>query len=420
MAKVLQMDEENMEAREILTFILAGGKGERLNPLTRDRAKPAVPFGGIYRIIDFTLSNCVNSGLRRIYILIQYKSFSLQKHLLAGWDVVSSQLGEFIDVIPPQQRISADWYRGTADAIYQNFYAIRDHNPSLIMILAGDHLYKMNYQRMIQYHRDHGADMTVATIPMPAETSTSFGVLEVDKDNQICGFQEKPQKPKTIPGDPTRISASMGIYLFNTQVLWNELEMDSKNLLSEHDFGKNVIPQMIKGKRRVLAYNFVDENNQPRYWRDIGTRDAYYQANMDLVKLKPEFNLFNKQWPVRTYHSQYPPIKVQNADGGNGVVVPGDVCDSLIAGGCVINGGQVRGSVLSPNVRVEKYATVVNSVVMGDVVIGEHARIQNAIIDKEVVIPDHASIGYDLDLDRKRFDVTASGIVIVAKKSEIQ
>ncbi len=409
-----------MDSRDVLTFILAGGKGERLNPLTRDRAKPAVPFGGIYRIVDFTLSNCVNSGLRRIYILIQYKSFSLQKHLLAGWDVVSSQLGEFIDVIPPQQRISADWYRGTADAIYQNFYAIRDLNPQMVMILAGDHIYKMNYQKMIQYHKEHQADMTVACIPMPADTSVNFGVIEVDKQNQIHGFQEKPQNPKTIPTDPTRISASMGIYLFNTQTLWEELEVDAKNLLSEHDFGKNVIPQMIKAKRRVFAYNFVDENNQPRYWRDIGTRDAYYQANMDLVKSNPEFNLFDRQWPVRTYHSQYPPIKVQNAQGGNGASIPGVVFDSLIAGGCFINGAQVRSSVLSPNVRIEKYASVVNSVVMGDVVVGEHAKIQNAIIDKEVVIPAHASIGYDLELDRKRFDVTTSGIVIVAKKSAVQ
>lgn len=409
-----------MEAREILTFVLAGGKGERLNPLTRDRAKPAVPFGGIYRIVDFTLSNCVNSGLRRIYILIQYKSFSLQKHLLAGWDVVSSQLGEFIDVLPPQQRISAEWYRGTADAIYQNVYAIKDHNPQLIMILAGDHIYKMNYQKMIQYHKDMGADMTVACIPMPAETSTGFGVIEVDANNQIQGFQEKPQNPRTIPNDPNRILASMGIYLFNTQALLEELELDNKNLLSEHDFGKNVIPQMIKNKRRIFAYQFVDDNQQPAYWRDIGTRDAYYEANMDLVKTSPEFDLFDKQWPVRTYHSQYPPVKVQNVEGMSGSVVAGVLSNCLIAGGCMVNGAEVRNSVLSPNVRVEKYAKVVNSVVMEGVVIGEHAKVQNAIIDKEVVIPAHAAIGYDLELDRKRFDVTTSGIVIVAKKSAVQ
>ncbi len=409
-----------MDTREVLTFVLAGGKGERLNPLTRDRAKPAVPFGGIYRIVDFTLSNCVNSGLRRIYILIQYKSFSLQKHLLAGWDVVSSQLGEFIDVIPPQQRISADWYRGTADAIYQNAYAIRDHKPQMIMILAGDHVYKMNYQKMIKYHVDMGADMTVACIPMPADTSANFGVIEVDKDNQIRGFQEKPQTPKTIPNDPSRISASMGIYLFNTDALLGELEIDAKNLLSEHDFGKNVIPQMIKNKRRIFAYNFVDDNNEPRYWRDIGTRDAYYQANMDLVKPNAEFDLFDKQWPVRTYHSQYPPIKVENAVSPDGSTMPGVILDSLIAGGCVISGAEVKRSILSPNVRIGKNASVVNSVVMESVVIGEHAKIQNAIIDKEVVIPPGASIGYDLELDRQRFDVTTSGIVIVAKKSEIK
>ena len=406
--------------REVLTFIMAGGKGERLNPLTRDRAKPAVPFGGIYRIVDFTLSNCINSGLRRIYVLIQYKSFSLQKHLLAGWDVVSSQLGEFIDVIPPQQRISSDWYRGTADAIHQNVYAIHDHNPELILILAGDHIYKMNYKKMIEYHQERGADMTVSCIPMPVDTASGFGVIEVDQDNLVRGFQEKPQAPKTIPGDPGRIFASMGIYLFKTEALLEELEVDARNMLSEHDFGKNVIPQMLKNKRKILVHNFVDENNEPRYWRDIGTRDAYYQANMDLVKPNPEFNLYDKQWPVRTYHSQYPPIKIANAVGETGEVIPGAIVDSLIAGGCIIHGAEVRRSVLSPSVRVVRSASVVNSVVMEGVVIGEHAKIQNAIIDKEVMIPPHASIGYDLELDRKRFDVTTSGIVIVAKKLAIK
>ncbi|MCR4337163.1 MAG: sugar phosphate nucleotidyltransferase, partial [Candidatus Omnitrophica bacterium] len=277
--------------RDVLTFIMAGGKGERLNPLTRDRAKPAVPFGGIYRIIDFTLSNCVNSGLRRVYVLIQYKSFSLQKHILAGWDVVSTQLGEFIDVLPPQQRIGSDWYLGTADAIYQNSYAIRDHNPESVLILAGDHIYKMNYQKMIAFHQEKGADMTVACIPMPVDTAAGFGVIEVDADNRVQGFQEKPDKPKTIPGDPNRILASMGIYLFNKDVLLKELELDAKDKASSHDFGKNIIPSMLKNKRKVYVYQHVDENNNPRYWRDIGTRDAYYEANMDLVKLQPEFDL---------------------------------------------------------------------------------------------------------------------------------
>src|SRR3989338_5065118 len=276
--------------REVLTFILAGGKGERLNPLTRDRAKPAVPFGGIYRIIDFTLSNCINSGLRRIYVLIQYKSFSLQKHILSGWDIVSSQLGEFIDVIPAQQRIGADWYKGTADAIFQNVYLMHDHNPEMVLILAGDHIYKMNYGKMINFHKKMGADMTVACVLMPRETSTSFGVIEVDRNHRVKGFSEKPSNPKTVPGDPSQIFASMGIYLFNKDVLLKELEIDAANPNSDHDFGKNVIPQMLRNRSKVFVHNFFDEKTgKMLYWRDIGTRDAYFQANMDLVKPGPDF-----------------------------------------------------------------------------------------------------------------------------------
>jgi len=405
--------------RDVLTFILAGGKGERLNPLTRDRAKPAVPFGGTYRIVDFTLSNCVNSGLRRIYVLIQYKSFSLQKHILAGWDVVSSQLGEFIDVVPAQQRISSDWYLGTADAIYQNLYTINDNSPDLILILAGDHIYKMNYQKMIDYHREMKADMTVACIQMPVETSVSFGVIEVDKQNRVCGFQEKPQSPKTVPGDKKRIYASMGIYLFNKSVLVDELGLDAKSTESQHDFGKNIIPQMLKNKKDVFVYNFIDEKGQPLYWRDIGTRDAYYQANMDLVQSNPEFNLYDKQWPVRTYHSQYPPIKVASVKSGGEKTETGDIVDSIISGGCIISGAEVKSSVLSPSVKIDRGAVVDASVIMEGVVIGKGAQVRNAIIDKEVVIPPGAKIGFDLELDRKRFDVTTSGIVIVAKKAAV-
>ncbi len=405
--------------RQVLTFILAGGKGERLNPLTRDRAKPAVPFGGIYRIIDFTLSNCVNSGLRRIYVLIQYKSFSLQKHVLGGWDIVSTQLGEFIDVIPAQQRISSDWYKGTADAIHQNIYAIQDHNPELILILAGDHIYKMNYQKMIEYHQQKKADMTVACIPMPVETSVNFGVIEVDEEAGVCGFQEKPKTPKTIPGDPNRIFASMGVYLFNKDVLVKELEDDAHSLISEHDFGKNVIPQMLRNGRKVYVYNFVDENNNPAYWRDIGTRDAYYQANMDLVKPNPEFDIYDRQWPVRTNPELYPPIKVMSIMGQSGKMVYGSILNSLIAGGCVITGARVKNSVLSSNVKIEKHAIVKDSVIMEGVSVGENAKIKNAIVDKEVIIPPDMEIGYDIDLDKKRFDVTSSGIVIVAKKQRL-
>ena len=301
-----------------LTFILAGGRGERLDPLTKDRTKPAVPFGGIYRIIDFTLSNCINSGFRNIYVLTQYKSFSLQKHLLSGWDVCSNQLGEFIDVIPAQQRLSADWYKGTADAIYQNIYAIKDHDPQLILILSGDHIYKMDYREMIKFHQSKKADMTVACVTMPKRSSKHFGVIEVDKSLHVRGFQEKPAKPKTVPGKPNEIYASMGIYLFNRETLLKELEIDANSATSEHDFGKNVIPQMLKSKRKVYVYNFIDEKNRPKYWRDIGTRDAYYQANMDLLGKKSEFNLYERSWPVRTYHEQYPPIKMTNTRSGAG------------------------------------------------------------------------------------------------------
>ena len=401
------------EAFEVLTFIMAGGRGERLDPLTRDRTKPAVPFGGIYRIIDFTLSNCVNSGLRRVYVLTQYKSFSLQKHLLAGWDIVSSQLGEFIDIIPAQQRISADWYKGTADAIYQNLYAVHDYNPKLVLILAGDHIYKMNYQHMIKYHREKKADVTVACIPMPKESSTQFGVIEVDHNDHVCGFQEKPAQPKTIPGDRNMVLASMGIYLFERDVLIDELQLDARQD-SEHDFGKNVIPQMLRNGEKVYVYKFVDEKNKPKYWRDIGTRDAYYQANMDLLNRDSKINLHDRSWPVRTYHEQYPPIRMISTPSGHGAVV-----DSLVSGGCVIEGGYVERSVLSSNVKIGDNARIKNSVIMESVVVGEGAQIQNAIIDKEVVIPPHSKIGYDPKSDAQRFVLTTSGIVIVPKKTSV-
>lgn len=404
--------------RDVLTFILAGGKGERLNPLTRDRAKPAVPFGGIYRIIDFTLSNCVNSGLRRIFLLTQYKSFSLQRHLLEGWNIYSNQLGEFIDIIPAQQRIGSDWYKGTADAIYQNIYAIHDYKPKLLLILAGDHIYKMDYRKLIEYHLERGADMTVGCIQMPKDESVNFGVIEVDAKDRVQGFQEKPEKPKTVPSAPGKIYCSMGIYLFNSDVLLNELEMDSRESSSDHDFGKNIIPQMIKRKLKVFAYQFDGDENISSYWRDIGTRDAYYQANMDLVGSKPKFNLYDKSWPVRTYHHQYPPIKIITGLEGKKENA-GSIVDSIIASGCVIEGGTVVRSVLSSNVHVKNRAVVTNSVIMSDVVVGEGVQIQNAIVDKDNIIPANTKIGFDLQKDSERYAMTASGIVIVAKRSSL-
>jgi glucose-1-phosphate adenylyltransferase len=400
--------------RDVLTFILAGGKGERLDPLTRDRAKPAVPFGGIYRIVDFALSNCVNSGLRRIFLLTQYKSFSLQRHILEGWNIYSNQLGEFIDVVPAQQRISSDWYRGTADAIYQNMNMIHDYNPKFVLILAGDHVYKMDYRKLIDYHIDRGADMTVACMAMPKEDSIHFGVVEVNNQNQVTGFQEKPQTPKTVPSDPESFFGSMGIYLFNADVLRRELKIDADNPKSDHDFGKNIIPQMIAKKLNVFTYDFAKENPVGPYWRDIGTRDSYYQANMDLLGAKPKFEMHDKNWPLRTHHHHYPPVRSYTT-GSN----PGTIVDSLVASGCIIESAEVFHSVVSNNVIIKDGVSVKNSVIMDCVTIGKGAQIQNAIIDKDVEVPANSKIGFDPEADRKKFVLTTSGIVIVAKKTSL-
>jgi len=400
--------------RDVLTFILAGGKGERLDPLTRDRAKPAVPFGGIYRIVDFSLSNCVNSGLRRIFLLTQYKSFSLQRHILEGWNIYSNQLGEFIDVVPAQQRISSDWYRGTADAIYQNLNMVNDYDPKMVLILAGDHVYKMDYRQLMEFHLAKGADMTVACITMPKHDSIHFGVVEVNKQNMVTGFQEKPEKPKTIPGNPDEIFGSMGIYLFNVDMLKKELAIDAAKSDSGHDFGKNIIPQMVAKKLKVYAYDFARENDTSSYWRDIGTRDSYYQANMDLCGVKPKFNLYDKSWPLRTYHHHYPPLRAYTTGK-----MPGTIVDSLIAGGCVLESCQIEHSVVSPNVMIRDGVMIKNSVIMDSVTIGKGAQIQGAIIDKDVDIPSGTKIGFDPALDRQRFVLTTSGIVIVAKKTSL-
>ena len=399
--------------RDVLTFILAGGKGERLDPLTRDRAKPAVPFGGIYRIVDFSLSNCVNSGLRRIFLLTQYKSFSLQRHILEGWNIYSNQLGEFIDVVPAQQRISSDWYRGTADAIYQNLNMVGDYDPKRVLVLAGDHVYKMDYRKLMEYHLDKGADMTVACIAMPKNDSIYFGVVQVDKHNMVIGFQEKPEKPKTIPGSPDEIFGSMGIYLFNADMLKKELIADAAKMDSDHDFGKNIIPQMVARKLKVFAYDFAKENTSS-YWRDIGTRDSYYQANMDLCGANPKFNLYEKSWPLRTHHHHYPPLRVYTTGK-----TPGTIVDSLVAGGCVLESGRIEHSVVSNNVVIKDGVLIKNSVIMDGVTIGRGAQIQGAIIDKDVDIPAGSKIGFNPDLDRQRFVLTTSGIVIVAKKTSL-
>jgi len=403
----------------VVTFILAGGKGERLFPLTKDRAKPAVPFGGVYRIIDITLSNCINSGLRKIHTLIQYKSISLQRHLHLGWNFFNNEVNEYIDVIPAQQRVAATWYLGTADAIYQNIYTIEQEKPELVLILAGDHIYKMNYARMIDFHRINDADMTVAVVELPKELSSGLGVIQADLTSRILGFQEKPKAPKTIPGKDAMIYASMGIYLFKRDILEEELIDDARKETS-HDFGKDIIPQMLKKGKRVFAYHFQDENKKESlYWRDIGTLDAYYEANMDLIEVTPIFNLYDRAWPIRTYQEQFPPAKTVFAGEENPDRM-GLVLDSLVSGGCIVSGGRVQRSILSPNVRVNSYSEVHDSILMEGVNVGRYAKIRRAIIDKDIVIPPGTIIGYDHQKDKKRFTISDNGIVVVAKGTEIK
>ncbi|MCX7927509.1 MAG: glucose-1-phosphate adenylyltransferase [Candidatus Omnitrophica bacterium] len=405
---------------DVITFIMAGGKGERLWPLTKDRTKPAVPFGGIYRIIDFTLSNCINSGLRKIYVLTQYKSASLQRHIRLGWNILSSELNEYIELLPAQQRVRETWYLGTADAIYQNLNTLEIDPPEDVLILAGDHVYKMNYATMISYHRQVGADMTVGVVEVDKSMCSQFGVIEVDKKGRVKDFLEKPQVPKTIPNKPDKIYASMGIYVFKRNVLVEQLCQDANNSSSSHDFGKDIIPAMVKAGFQVVSYNFIDENKkEAMYWRDIGTLDAYYEANMDLVQVDPLFNLYDKNWPIRTYQEQFPPAKTVFAgDEITGRI--GLALDSLVSNGCIISGGQVKRSILSYNVRINSYSQVTESILMEGVNVGRYAKIRRAIIDKDVNIPPGTVIGYDLDEDRKHFMVTDSGIVVVAKKTEIR
>ena len=406
--------------QKVLTFIMAGGKGERLYPLTKDRAKPAVPFGGIYRIIDFTLSNCINSGLRRIYLLTQYKSASLQKHIRLGWNILPSELGQFIEMLPAQQRIGDSWYLGTADAIFQNLYTVEDEEPDAVLILAGDHIYKMNYYTMIDFHHDHNADLTVAVVEVEKEKSPNLGVVEVDGSGRITGFQEKPQQPKTIPSHPDKIYASIGIYIFQRNILEQELKEDAKKRNSTHDFGKDIIPRMLEKDLRVSAYNFSDENKkEAKYWRDIGTIDAYYETNMDLVRVEPIFNLYDKAWPIRTYQEQFPPVKTVFA-GEETADRIGLALNSIVSGGCIISGGKIERSVLSPNVRIKSYSQVQDSILMEGVSVERHAKIKRAIIDKDITIPQRMVIGYDREEDKKKFFVTESGIVVVAKGTEIK
>jgi glucose-1-phosphate adenylyltransferase len=403
--------------KDVLTLILAGGKGTRLEPLTRDRAKPAVPFGGLYRIIDFTLSNCINSDLRRMLVLTQYKARSLDRHIAAGWSFLSGELGEHIEVLPPQQRIDENWYQGTADAIYQNIYTIEKSEPRYVMILAGDHIYKMDYGDMIRDHIEHNADLTVGCIPMPLREGKHFGSVEINGEDRIVAFREKVPDPRPIPGDPQHFLASMGIYVFTARNMYELLCQDATRTDSDHDFGKNIIPAMIP-HHGVYAYRFRDKNRKAvPYWRDVGTLDAYYQANMDLIEVDPVLNLYDREWPIRTYQPQLPPPKFVFFDEGRGEYARrGEAHDSMVCPGAIVSGGHVRRSILSPNVRVNSYALVESSLLFDGVDVGRYCRIRRAIIDKNVKVPPHTTIGFDLDQDRRRgFHVTEQGIVVIAK-----
>jgi len=400
--------------KDTLAIVLAGGAGERLFPLTQDRAKPAVHFGGAYRIIDFVLCNCINSGLRRIFIATQYKAQSLNRHIRMGWSIVSEELGEFIQILPPQKRVGEHWYQGTADAVYQNLFSILREGPRQIIVLAGDHIYKMDYARMLRFHEEKHAAATIATIEMPCSESRRFGIVQVDETERVVGFQEKPRDPITAPGSPRVVLASMMVYIFETDVLVKALGADSKKQTA-HDFGKDIIPALI-AEAPVYSYRFYDENKKAaKYWRDIGTLDAYYEANMDLVHVNPEFNLYDPEWPLRTYQPQAPPAKFVFAEEGGR---SGRALDSMISPGCIISGSLVMGSVLCPNVRVHSFCRIEQSILMPGVRVGRHARIRRAIVDRDVFIPRGATIGFRPEEDRRRHLVTDQGVVVVMRDDE--
>jgi glucose-1-phosphate adenylyltransferase len=398
---------------QVLSIVLAGGKGERLRPITERRAKPAVPFGGAYRIIDFTLSNCVNSNFRRIIVLTQYESLTLERHLYRAWNILSPELDEFIDILPPQQRLPNRWYAGTADAILQNLYVLEQEKPRWVLILGGDHIYKMNYHALLERHRSEGAAASIGCVDVPLAEAGSFGVMQADEDSRIIGFQEKPTDPKPLPHAPDRALASMGIYLFDTDVLVRALIQDAKTPGSTHDFGADVIPHLI-GERKVLAYN-LNSPEQPGapYWRDVGSLDAYWQSNMDLIARYPEFDLYDEDWPIRSGLGSRPPAKVcVSTEGTMGVVE-----QSIVAPGTVISGGHIRRSVIGPRVEVHNASTVHECVVMGGVRIGKSVRLRRAIVEEQTVIPDGTEVGVDPAADRGRFKVTDGGVTVIPRRA---
>jgi len=401
--------------RDVAAMLLAGGAGERLYPLTRHRTKPAVSFGGPYRIVDFTLSNCINSGLRKIFIVTQYKAQSLNRHVRMGWNIVNHELGEFIEVLPPQKRVGENWYLGTADAVYQNLYSLEHEQPRWVIILSGDHIYKMDYGKMLDVHIARGASLTVGAIEVPIGDSRRFGVLDVNEERRIIGFREKPESAPSIPWNAGYCLGSMGIYIFDTDVLVRELRRDAEDESSSHDFGKDIIPKLVAREERVYAYLFWDENKkESKYWRDVGTLDAYYESSMDLIQVDPVFNLYDPEWPLRTYMPQFPPAKfVFSQDGRRGHSL-----DSIVSMGCIVSGSEIQRSILSPGVRVHSYCDVQDSILMAGVVVNRHSRVRRAILDRNVVLPRGSVVGYNTIEDRRRHTVTESGVVVVSEGEE--
>jgi glucose-1-phosphate adenylyltransferase len=399
--------------KNTVALILAGGRGSRLKHLTDWRAKPAVPFGGKFRIIDFPLSNCVNSGIRRIAVVTQYKAHSLIQHLQRGWGFLRGEFNEFIDILPAQQRVHEhEWYKGTADAVFQNMDILRHYGPEFVLILAGDHIYKMDYGEMLAAHAASAADVTIACLEVPIEEAKAFGVVTVDEYNRILSFEEKPANPTPMPNDPSRAFVSMGIYVFNARFLYEQLIRDADDPRSSHDFGKDVIPYIVS-RYRVFAHRFADScvgaPNGVTYWRDVGTVDAYWEANMELAKITPDLNLYDEKWPIWTYQEQLPPAKFVFDDPDR----RGMAVDSMVSGGCIISGATVRSSVLFSSVRVDAYSEVVDSVILPRVEIGRHVRLRRVVVDKGCRIPDGLEVGFDVEKDRRRFYVTERGITLI-------
>lgn len=412
-APELSIPQEDRMPDTTLTLLLAGGRGSRLEPLTADRAKPAVPFGGKYRIIDFTLSNCLHSGMRRVLVLTQYKSLSLQKHLRDGWSIFNPECGEYITAVPPQMRTGESWYAGTADAIHQNLFLIERNAVDTVLILAADHIYRMDYAALIAAHKEQAADLTIACMQVPLGEAQAFGVMAIDNNLRIVEFHEKPAHPQPIPGDPDHALVSMGIYVFSAKCLRKALLEDNAREDSSHDFGKDLIPRLI-ATHKVQAYRFGEVRGRVTpdgYWRDVGTIDAYYEANMDLLRPKPPLNLYQRNWAIRTYQGQNPPARMIPGNRGH----EGLLTNSILCGGTVVTGATVKSSILSPRVRIEEGAVVENALLLDDVSVGADANLQRCIVDKGVIIPPGEIIGLNLDKDRQRFTVSDDGVTVVPK-----